>query len=771
MKRSFFVTLIVMLLLSIFLVGTGQSEVKAASTTQPSANNINANSKLAADDIATGKNGTSDWNIDASGVLHIGAGEFVAGGNDWYSYQESITKIVIEGPVIAAANSTSLFYGLSNLAEIDGLDYLDTSNVTNMTLMFGNLPALKELDLSGFNTSKVTNTTNMFDRASMLKTLDVSSFDTSKMTDMYGMFSYMLNLKSLDLSNFNTSKVTRMTNMFSSDSQLQTLNISSFDTSNVTKMDMMFFALNQLTTLDVSSFDTSNVTDMGSMFNQMYRLKSLDVSNFDTSKVTDMSFMFRYLWSIESLDLSNFDTSNVTTMYCMFSQATKLKELNLASFDTKNVTDMTNMFEDNPLREITLGKQFQFQTGTKFPEASGAANLYSGKWVNVAGGTITHPQGNNIWNATELTENYNGLNDSDTYVWEPLASKGVTVEYVDDAGKELHQSKQIAGNVGEAYDATTKDFLLDLDGYSIDDTEMPTNATGTFSDQAQVVKYVYKKNYLAVNTHDSAIYVGDNWSAEDNFDSALDKDGNSIGFEEVTLDGKVDTSKPGVYEVSYSYDGVTSVAKVTVKENQTAINMHDSTIYVGDNWSAEDNFDSALDKDGNSIGFEEVTVDGKVDTSKPGVYEVSYSYGGVTSVAKVTVKEIQSAINTHDSTIYVDDNWSAEDNFDSAVDKDGNSINFKNITVVGKVDTSKAGAYEVSYSYDGMVSTAKVTVKPKQATVIKENQMDTPKTSVKENGTQLPKTGDQKTSIFVLLGSLFVFGTLISLFRKRRTHN
>ncbi|WP_270276764.1 bacterial Ig-like domain-containing protein [Enterococcus casseliflavus] len=95
------------------------------------------------------------------------------------------------------------------------------------------------------------------------------------------------------------------------------------------------------------------------------------------------------------------------------------------------------------------------------------------------------------------------------------------------------------------------------------------------------------KRVQRFNVHDSTIYVGDNWEAEDNFDSALDKDGNDVALSDLTVDAsKADTSKAGSFEVTYTYDGITSKAIVTVKEKMTAVNVHDSTIYVGDNWEA-----------------------------------------------------------------------------------------------------------------------------------------------------------------------------------------
>jgi LPXTG-motif cell wall-anchored protein len=295
----------------------------------------------------------------------------------------------------------------------------------------------------------------------------------------------------------------------------------------------------------------------------------------------------------------------------------------------------------------------------------------------------------------------------------------------------VHDSTIYVGDNWQAED--NFDSALDKDGNSVDfqdlavnDSEADTSKAGSFD-----VTYTYdgvtstavitvKEKMTAVNVHDSTIYVGDNWEAENNFDGALDKDGNDVDFSALMVDdSKADTSKAGTFEVAYTYDGVTSTAIVTVKEKMTTVNVHDSTIYVGDKWEAEDNFNSALDKDGNSIDFQELTVDAsKAETNKAGTFEVTYTYDGITSTAIVTVKEKMTAVNVHDSTIYVGDNWQAEDNFDSALDKNGNLIDFQDLTVdPSKADTSKAGSFDVTYTYDGVTSTAIITVKEKMTAI------------------------------------------------------
>ncbi|MFS1007221.1 bacterial Ig-like domain-containing protein [Enterococcus casseliflavus] len=318
-----------------------------------------------------------------------------------------------------------------------------------------------------------------------------------------------------------------------------------------------------------------------------------------------------------------------------------------------------------------------------------------------------------------------------TYTYDGVTSTATITVKEKMTAVNVHDSTIYVGDSWKAED--NFDSALDKDGNSVDFQDLMIDASQADTSKAGSfdVTYTYdgvtstatitvKEKMTAVNVHDSMIYVGDNWEAEDNFDSALDKDGNSIDFQDLTIDAsQADTSKAGSFEVTYTYDGVTSTATITVKEKMTAVNVHDSMIYVGDNWEAEDNFDSALDKDGNDVALSDLTVDAsKVDTSKAGSFEVTYTYDGITSKAIITVKEKMTAVNVHDSTIYVGDNWEAEDNFDSALDKDGNDVDFSALTVdASKADTSRVGSFKVTYTYDGVTSTATITVKEKMTAV------------------------------------------------------
>ena len=184
-----------------------------------------------------------------------------------FNFKDKVTKVVLD-PSVKDARPTSTkdwFYLWSKLEEIEHLDYLNTSAVTDMQRMFSYCDRLKAIDVSHFKTTNVTNMENMFEYCSV-EALALSSFDTHNVTNMSGMFSGCINLTDLSLYNFNTGNVTDMGFLFDGCSSLKNLDVSQFDTHSATSMKYMFSDCESLTTLDVRNFDMSHVTDMSGMF-------------------------------------------------------------------------------------------------------------------------------------------------------------------------------------------------------------------------------------------------------------------------------------------------------------------------------------------------------------------------------------------------------------------------------------------------------------------------------------------------------------------------
>ena len=286
------------------------------------------------DDSAEGMAG-AEWRLYTCGELVVGGGYIDTETSSPLRYNINDTaRIRFTAPITCGENLSYLFWSLLYVTEIEGLEFFDTSKVTNMQEMFRGMNALTALDVSSWDTSNVTNMSEMFRNMNALTTLNVSNWNTSKVEYMSGMFADLGNLTVLDL--------------------------SGFDTSNVTDMSGMFYFASALTELDLSGFDTSKVTDMSRMFEDAYGLTSLNVSTWDTGSVTDMLCMFFGAYGLTALDLSGWDTSNVMYMEIMFRGASGLTTLDLSGWDTSSVMDMTGLFHGTTsLKSITFGENFK----------------------------------------------------------------------------------------------------------------------------------------------------------------------------------------------------------------------------------------------------------------------------------------------------------------------------------------------------------------------------------------------------------------------------
>ncbi len=308
------------------------------------------------------------------------------------------------GKVKANPDSSYLFYGFYNVDSIEGLEYLDTSEVTKMIGTFSGLNQ-PNIDFSLINTSNVTDMSGMFS-GSNFENLDVTSFDTGKVTSMAGMFSSMSNLKSIDLHTFDTKNLNSISGMFNGDRTLTSLDLSTFNTERLYSVGGLVNGCTSLTEINLSNWifndniansltgsssiytctslenlildnvNTSRVTNMNQMFvtlNQTPKLTTIDLSDFDTRNVTNIANMFGGSSSLKSLDLSMFDTSHVINANYVFSGATGLTELNISNWDLSKVETQgaysLNIFSGNSLLSTINMTNFVFP--------SNSSNLFS----------------------------------------------------------------------------------------------------------------------------------------------------------------------------------------------------------------------------------------------------------------------------------------------------------------------------------------------------------------------------------------------------------
>ena len=213
----------------------------------------------------------------------------------WDAQKEKIKTVVFDASFanIRPTSCYRWFYGCKNLTNIEGIENLNTENVTYMNSMFNECTALKSLDLTNFNTAKVTNMSYMFNECTALASLNVSKFNTAEVKDMDFMFYNCSTLTSLNLSNFNNAKVTTMISMFNGCTKLESLDLSKFNTAEVTDMGCMFYNCSALTSLNLSNFNTAKVTNMSAMFENCSALTTIYASDkFVTGQVSFSTDMF-----------------------------------------------------------------------------------------------------------------------------------------------------------------------------------------------------------------------------------------------------------------------------------------------------------------------------------------------------------------------------------------------------------------------------------------------------------------------------------------------
>ena len=200
----------------------------------------------------------------------------------WNGKSSNIKTVVFDESFANCASIESTAYwfcNFMNLTVVTNLEYLNTTNVTNMNSMFDTCFKVESLDVSNFDTRNVTDMGKTFYLCMNLKSLDVSKFDTRNVTDMSSMFAGNQSLTSLDISNFNTQNVTSMLGMFSGCSSLTSLDVSLFNVDKVTSFEGMFRSCSNLTAIYCDNTWIKDYVDSNGMF-----LQCTSLSNYDSSR-------------------------------------------------------------------------------------------------------------------------------------------------------------------------------------------------------------------------------------------------------------------------------------------------------------------------------------------------------------------------------------------------------------------------------------------------------------------------------------------------------
>lgn len=342
-----------------------------------------------------------------------------------------------------------------------------------------------------------------------------------------------------------------------------------------------------------------------------------------------------------------------------------------------------------------------------------------GQKVDVQALYVANPQ------AVKLSGDRVNTSQPGTYqVTFKYAGKTVTALVIvkaDQTSLTVHDTELHAGGTWHAQEGF--DGATDKDGHAIDfndvtitgevNTMVPGDyqITYTYGSQTQTITVTVKENQASLNLYQNHATVHTDgqgtstWQPQSNFQNATDSDGQTLDWSAIEVVGTPDWTTAGDYRLTYQFTDktgqlVTATMTVTVvieeadeqAESQSDLQIHDSTITVGESWQPSDNLVLATDVNGGELSLADLVVTGTVDTNQAGVYQVTYQYtdasGQVfTRVATVTVvaasdgdtnTEQPGATNTNDdvnggSTGSIDGDDQAEIPTDDADQMEGDA--------------------------------------------------------------------------------------------------
>ena len=307
------------------------------------------------------------------------------------------------------------------LKNIEGLEYLNTNEVTDMSQMFKACYSLPNIDLTHFNTDKVTEMDQMFYACWSLTTLDLSEFNTSSVATMYQMFMSCNSLQTVYVNcNFTTENCNDNDNqMFAQCAKLagatECDGTSDIGTNRANYVDgyltdiayarwsddgktLTFYSNHDRQSGDFGvlhsgypswledeneryttathvvfdeSFSNARPTSCGYWFASFQSLEGIEgIEHLNTSETTSMEGMFYGCVVKNNMNLSAHNTSKVKNMSNMFYNA-QIPSVSLSGLDCSEVTDMEAMFMNASISQIDL-------TGLRTSKLTSMGSMFEG---------------------------------------------------------------------------------------------------------------------------------------------------------------------------------------------------------------------------------------------------------------------------------------------------------------------------------------------------------------------------------------------------------
>lgn len=342
----------------------------------------------------------------------------------WGEIKTSLTTVIIDPAMANCTSLTSMAYwfsGCTNLTEIQGLEYLKTQNVTDMSYLFEGCEGFEKLNLTTFDTRQVTDMTAMFKGCTNLKRIFVdTNWSNALVTSSNDMFTGCAAIRGYKGTIYDASHTdkeyakvdaTGAPGYLMPNAQLYT----NFDNGTLTfyydtetrsgvrregsqfkngvsdSMSDNSTKFNWGGTINTVVFDESmdgcdDITSLSWWFANHNTIQYVrGIEHLNMANVTDIKYVFWYSQSLKEFDFSKFDTKNVTMMLNAFYRM-GAHNIDISTFDTRSAVHLGGVFGwSTALDTITIGGVFDTRNYdlVTYPQISTFRGVYSNNLVRV----------------------------------------------------------------------------------------------------------------------------------------------------------------------------------------------------------------------------------------------------------------------------------------------------------------------------------------------------------------------------------------------------
>lgn len=262
-------------------------------------------------------------------------------------YRDGVIYVVVGDSLKIVGSMNGAFSDLTALMAINGLDLIDTSEVSDMSNLLKNCSSLQTFDIENLETDGVVLAEGMFEGCSSLIDLDMSGKNMKNAVDMDRMYAQCMSLNTLHLPQ--TESVMSLSGTFEnvgSSSKYKTKIIGVLNTRQCEDMNYMFKNASIFDYEFVQNFNTDSLRTATGMFDGSC-IENIDLSNWNVSKLEITEDMFARCMSLKNIKTEGWSVVSLKNCNGMFFYCTGIENIALRWINVPSVIqDSAHMFRN-----------------------------------------------------------------------------------------------------------------------------------------------------------------------------------------------------------------------------------------------------------------------------------------------------------------------------------------------------------------------------------------------------------------------------------------